>query len=333
MAKKQAARKNGKVKKPSQTVVRLSKQLDAGALAYRRLLADPCHAPLTSIPFAGTSSGYLYRTRTTVVTNNSNVASMVTLAPGYTFITNPNAGPVRNGPIVVWGTDNVADAVTNQTGLVPYVVDTSPNTSAATNSYRLVAGCIRVTYTGSEMAKAGLVYGGLTSSNPWGGRGLGPYNASGQGTVSIRDYMANASQSFVRLNGTHEVRWAPDAESLDFVGSNNGDNFQDTRSGGAVHLAVVGHPPGGVLTYEVICVWEVTPEIDRSNASGGALIPTPQAPKSKNTLNHVLSTIGDIAGFVVEGLGGPHTMARLAGNLASTYLPNRRDRGQLMLAH
>lgn len=331
--KKTKARKALAVNGNSRRVQSISRQLDAGALAYRKLLADPCHAPLTSIPFAGTTSGLLYRTRTIVTPATTNVSSMVTFAPSYTFITNPTAGSVRNGPIITWGTDGVNDSVTNQTAMVPYVVDASVATVAMASQYRCVAACIRATYTGSEMSKSGLVYGGLSGENPWGGKGLGVYGASSVGTLGIRDYMSNISQSFVRLNGTHEVRWVPDQESLEFIGTTNGDNFTEARSGGTLSLAVVGHPTGSPITYEIIAVWEVIPETIRTNPSGGTLIPSPQAPKSSNTLNHVLQTIGDVAGFVVHGLGGPGAMMSAAADLASSYLPVRRSGGQRAIGH
>jgi len=214
---------------------------------------------------------------------------MCTLAPGYTM----------SGPIC-W--DAKAPGVNSDTTrrVVPGWIADGTN---LVSQYRLVAGCIKVHYVGTELNRSGMVYTGYTNTNPW-------RDTTGLG-VTISNVANHVGVKMCRL-GTeqHEARWVPDAESSFFIGKNKGDSSWEETQGSTLSVAVLGAPVDSIQ-YEVVCVWEWVPD---PNQVGGGIVATPQAPKSANTLNEVLRTIGPVAEFVAGkaiGAAGNYALAAL----------------------
>lgn len=305
MAKQTKSKKKGQRQKrtPSQrTPARVSRivksmGLDQAAQAWRHLLMDPCGASIVPSCFSGGGTGYYIRTRSFISPGN-NVAGI------YHFLLGQNA--VYNFATTTPSTTSVAFSA-------PAAIFANGNVAGRGAAFRCLAGCVKVKYLGSESSRSGLI--GLAT-------GVQPIGESGQ-TFS-GTFISSFAPNFAVLNRTgevqHEAKWIPAA---------NDETFSTVTATVAPFV-----PPGGVgdsgassisvyfesvpansLTFEVTAVYEYDP----TQATGtNAVVNVSVPPKSNNTLNQVLRSLGPATSWAYNTLGAP--VLKAATGYASNVL-------------
>lgn len=256
-------------------------QLDASsahAAAYVALLRDPCGSRMVRPTFEGAGGSYMVRTRTmtTTVSTAADVVYQFSPCFGFNCIQTTAALTASGNPLGV--TANNASPAFLSSGVV--------------GSFRCVAACVRVHYTGTELNRSGLVGSSLVNG-PQLGVGVTP-------TLAIGAYIAG-SQRVVRLGEEiHEVRWVPSAGDSNFFANNDPPGtFTGDSTGNAVIVAVQDAPLGK-LSFELNAVWEWVPNMN----VGNGLPNNVAAPVSGATLNSTLSRIKDLVAFATH----PDTM-------------------------
>lgn len=270
-----------KPKQRSRQVSRILRGLDAGAAAWRQLLDDPCNAPLVPACYSGIASGMLYRTRTTVSFGvggtDASMAAMCFFHPAYGGTPGQTYCPLQ------WASVNSADgAPTNVYG------QTIPGLPSY-GQYRCVAACMKLRYTGSELNRSGIV-GHIITNDPPFTNGTPAGVAATLATVST--YLQGCQTTYRLGETNHEVRWAPSSEDGEFQENTTG--LQNLlRTGNAVGFIITGYPKGTVYA-ELTAAWEVVPD------TGSGLVPPIMAPSSRNTVNEVLRSIGDLGRWATD---------------------------------
>jgi hypothetical protein len=224
------------------------------------------------------------------------VDSICTFQPGF------QAGTSGTGPIA-YGGAAAYDPVIATNWVTPLFF-----TTGAVGSYRPVAGCIKVLYTGSELNRAGIVYAGYHTDSPW--------TFAGGTTKNVAEVMNTAGLARTRLSDHHEVRWIPGPESQEFIMTDLAGNEKEDVHNPGISLGVVG-APAGTISYEVTAVWEWMPDMTSSGNNG--IVSAPRAPSSSNTLNDVLRAVGHVGEFIIEGVGGRQNAFRIAASAAAQY--------------
>lgn len=273
----------GKKKAAKSKVARLGRKgnramqsgLDGPAMAARQLLEDPCGARLVHPVYSGTGSGYLLRTRQRLplTTNLDWLVEFTPSLAGYSF---RFAGTTTPGAAYGNG-NNIGPPSFLDIGVV--------------KSYRCVAACLKVFYTGTELARQGEVALGLKSDYN--------INPSAPSTPAGLTYtqIATTSPKVVRLGeSTMEVRWAPSLNDESFV--EPASSLVDA-AGNTIYIAGQNTPANSIIV-ELVAVWEWQP---LAGGTTGSVVSSLEAPKSRNTLNHILSSLGDIVSWAVSPTG------------------------------
>lgn len=197
-------------------------RLDAAALAYRRLLLDPCNAPLVAPPYAGFGSGSYLRVKS--------IKLVPALATDGVFVFQP-------------GTNLWWSGATNTAGAAIPVSSAGPIYNiAGVNQLRALAACVKVRYTGAEGSRAGTI--GLMVGVPH-------YMPEGSATAITG---LNVCPFVSRFGETaHEVKWMPSAADEEFHDSSLA--FFQPRSS-CLTVVVQGVTPGSVQV-EITTAYEV----------------------------------------------------------------------------
>lgn len=160
--------------------------------------------------------------------------------------------------------------------------------SGVVGSFRCVAACVRVHYTGTELDRKGLVGCSLVNG-PQLVAGVAPANAIGV-------YIAG-SQRIVRLGEEiHEVRWVPSAGDATFQVNNDPVGANTADYTGNALIVAVQNAPASTLSFELNAVWEWVPNMN----VGNGLPNNVATPMSGATLNTALSRIKDIVAFATH---------------------------------
>lgn len=265
-------------------------RLDTHALAFRRLLLDPCGAPFTSPPYSGMGTGNFVRLRTTAFIPGNNTSGVMVFQPGrnlaWTFGTTSNSDVAFS---------NAAAIFSPQVGPI-----------ANGSQIRCVAGCVRVRYTGPESSRSGLV--GLITGPPYFSPGT-TLNGTKVSTLLHTAPVVNRTGEV-----THEVKFMPMSGDENFDTSGTFDPEAST-------LTLLYHDcPANSLFIEVTCVLEY--EHLWSNLADGNIqsaIPAPSA----NTLNHVLRTLGPATEWAYSNVAAPviRAAAGYATNVMKSAVP------------
>jgi hypothetical protein len=264
---------------------------DAASAAYLRLLADPCAADMVAPTFGGTGSGYLMRTKF--------VKAMGNFSDGvFEFTPQFASQPYR-----------FSGASATGTALGAASFDAAPSQlRAIAGTFRCVAACMKVYYTGSELTRQGIIASSLTG---------GPYLNVGNVPVETAAGFAEKSTRYVRL-GTemHEVRWVPQESDQNFVSVLQPEGQSDFFNEGATVQIVVVNAPANTIQFEVTAVWEWTPSTDPAvSPTGGSIVYAPRAPTTPLPLSATLHKIGDLARFATD----PAMHAGVGKRLSSTF--------------
>jgi hypothetical protein len=273
------------------SVVPTSAAFDAASAAYLRLLSDPCAADMVAPTFGGTGSGYLMRTKFVKAMGNFS-DGVFEFTPQ--FITQPY---------------RFCGAAVTGAALGTAAYDSAPSQlRTIAGTYRCVAACMKVYYTGSELTRQGIVASSLTG---------GPYLYNAQAPTETAAGFAEKATRYVRL-GTemHEVRWVPQESDQNFVSMNQPEATVDYFSEGATIQIVVVNAPANTIQFEVTAVWEWTPATDPATApTGGSIVYAPRSPVTPLPLSATLHKIGDLARFATD----PAVHAGLGKRLSSTF--------------
>lgn len=146
--------------RPVRSLVReLRLGLDAQATAYARLLADPCDGSLTHSTFPGSSGTLISRFETDFVMGSepTSVGTALFFTPGY-MTENALSGGLMV-PTTVLATDSGTIGFANSYTLQPGYTFLANNAK----SFRSIAACMQVTWTGSELNRQGVVGVGQTN--------------------------------------------------------------------------------------------------------------------------------------------------------------------------
>lgn len=251
-------------------VVSRSKTLDNGAMEYRRMLLDPCGAPMHGPSYTGVGTGTYVRLRSTTVIGASDVAGIVCY---------------QLGTATTWafGSTNPGTAVSFSaaTQAFPGAVISAENCE-----FRCLAGCVRIRYTGSEGNRSGLI-GTLTG--PALGRpsqGLSPPGAAS--TALSATPMVNRTGEVI-----HEVKFVPMTGDELFTPPGTVNPRFDAN---VITIVYSGVPPGS-LQFEITAIYEYDP-------SAGQLkncLP----PATTNTTNQILASLGPVTNWAYSNLGAP----------------------------
>lgn len=263
-----------KGKRMMQNVSRVSQGLDLAGRRYLALLEDPCAADLVPPTYGGTGSGYLMRTKQLIIPAATAVDGLLEYTPGWA------QQCARLSTVTTTGNN-----LTTVSGTVA-----PSQLTAIADQFRAVAACIKIYYTGSELARAGMIFGTLIDAPS-----ISPTETLACPTLG---YSLNAAR-FVRLGSEmHEFRWCPNEEDQTFVSlSTSASPGYDQVYGSTLQVGFVGVPAGSV-SFEITTVWEWQPKSGLTGSSG--IVSTPRAPISPQPLNATLHKLGNLAEWATK---------------------------------
>lgn len=266
--------------------------LDGNAMKYMRLLRDPCRSDLVGPVYGAADSGYLIRVRQTYTIPSNAV-------DGYVgFMASAAANKTDHRSMWALGySDTVGGTLGTISGLLgPYFLE-----NTIVQSYRPVAGCLKVLYTGSELNRSGMI-GSIISPS---------YVALPGQTYGPVTTLSDTSNRVSRLGSElHEVRWLPLTPADQGYSSpeeSQGATSFDNTTIGFTYAGV----PAGSLKIEATFVFEWIPNVTTS-------IPRQiSAPVSRSTLQNIMASIGDAAVFATgpEGAGARSALANFANGM------------------
>lgn len=254
----------------------IPKRIDQAGLAYARLLADPCSAPLVHPTYSGTEAGYLVRAESfaTFGTGGTETSGAIGWTPG-------SIGAEGNELVrIVAASASAATQVDQVTG-VPGKAFLQANAS----QYRCVAACLKVSFPGAESARAGRIHFGHTS---------GGYFKYAAATTYTVDQLAAGVPHYMRTPAEEiEIVWKPnDADQL-FRDPAGPTAAQDMERRAQILVAWAGLPAGVGITFRWTAVYEWQPK--SANAGTGVGLSVPYLSKSPSG-----SSLDDVANYLIE---------------------------------
>lgn len=311
-----AARKKGKatrrtVARPQKQVPRISRgvSLDAHALAYARLLNDPCSAPLVHPTFAGADGGLLIRAETTYTfgTTALSTAGIFVWTPGAIGV---NAG---NGSAIV-----TVDATAAGSGvsLGPISAGYQPGyafLTANASEVRCVAACMQAFYPGTEVNRSGLVaYGNVIGGTLYNGQAI-----NAQGANVLFENFERTPDDMV------EVKWRPTNFDQTYTVPNNATSFTEISRRGSMGIVLTNGYPATGIQIRMVAVYEYTPSYALGLTSSAR-----SRNFSANTLDQVINHLDRLGDWATRA---GHAAANVAGGMAAggfmrtiAYSGNRR---------
>lgn len=282
MAKvKMASRKKATAKrpKPKLQVPRALARLDESALKWRRLLEDPCGADLTPPCYAGTGTGYLIRNRTLI--------NLPATAVDFIWEFCPSQGSL-NCLGSSWSATTAGALGTAGISPIGGILD---NASIVGRS-RCIAACVKVMYTGTELARSGTV---------------GYACDSGVTLISGEAISGNAVEWMAGMPHTErlgsretEYRWVPGPGDEFFrAQSFTSEESPTSEANGNALQVVINNAPPGTVQMQLVSVWEWQPAEEVSGYT--RLVVGNRGPASSATLNDVLRSLGDLGEFAKNG--------------------------------
>lgn len=302
-------------RKPSNKIAKIISGLDQGALAWAKLLNDPCNAPLAQPCYQnGSSTGNLVRLEADMSVRLDGTL----IGPNYTMLFTPGLNSDGGGTV---GNDDTAILVRSApTG------DTAGNWLPVTNgpgwtslkqfqSMRPVAACMQLSYGGTEVNRGGFVSMGIVPSEVACNAGF------------KLDQLAGACPNNVRMPESHcEMKWRPGATDEEFQPPNFSENQISGRN--SVLLVIRNAPIDTHIRIRVVAVYETIPNFEL----GYVINMTTPSRSSNNTVHHVLSyldrlgnwawSMGQTASHAIDTASGLYRVAKAYGNTAS-YIGER----------
>lgn len=262
--------------------------LDAGAIAHRNLLLDPCNASLGAPVYSGLGTGQYRRLRVIIAAEGNSVEGC------YVFQLGTNS---------YWKASHVAGSSTT-----PYVFSSVQHIfqdgmiSQTGVQLRCVAGCVKVRYVGAESARKGTI--GLLAA---------PSSYQSPSFTSQAEIDTTVCPVVHRTGEVqHEVKFVPNASDETFrsptvfMGAQNQTAFNST-----LVVAYRACEPQ-TLQFEVTAVYEV-------ETVGNDNVITTVAPSSSITLNQLMRSMGPVASWAYGTVVAP-TLRAMAGKPGNTIL-------------
>jgi hypothetical protein len=281
--------------KLQRAIVRASaRSLDASALAYARLLSDPCNSALVHPCYSGSEGGYLIRAESffTIGAGPAETSGYLSFVPGL-------AGNDVAMLSAVAASSGAGVAAGNYGTLAPgynFLRDTA-------STSRCVAACLKVSYPGSESSRSGRVHFGQTS----GGSVI-------QGTIYSADQVAQLLPHYSRTPAQEiELVWKPnDADQL--FRNPPALTTEESKSGrAALTVAWAGLPAAVGLTFRLTAVYEWQPA-----AADGLSVPNLSRSPSENTLDNVVNYLTRQGFTFIRGMA-THSANALISNIANQF--------------
>lgn len=227
----------------------MRKGLDSQALAWARLLSDPCGSPLAHPCYVGSDGGILTRFEGfydvgTGATDTCGIFSYTPNAVGN--ITATGLGPA----ISFFNAANpgVATSLVNPTsGSQPGYTFLSGNATAV----RCVSACIQVFYAGTELNRSGIIsYGNVSGGTFQVGSSVNVNNSS------------NVLEHYCRVpNEIIEIKWRPtSADQLWRDPSQAIGSFNDLARLGGMGFTFTGLQAAAGLRVRLVAIYEYIPD-------------------------------------------------------------------------
>lgn len=295
-----------KVKKPNkqrpkkQAVVRSMQPkgaLDAQALAYARLLRDPCGAPLVHPVYSGADGGILARFETDFVAfNGATITSgYLTWTPGALGVNGANASQLLYGNSTL--SSNAATVFQFANSQAPGN-DFLPTQAMAV---RCVSACMQIYWPGTELNRQGYVMYGNTN-------GVAVKLAQAISTDAVGVVLQHTSRIPQNMI---EVKWRPGDGDQMFIDPTTDTAYSEFSRRNAIAFAVKGLPVATGLRIRLVAVYEYQPDL-----ALGIVNPTNSRNTSNNSLDQVINFL-DKAGSWTSNLSdvvsGMSNMAVAAG--------------------
>lgn len=242
--------------------------LDANALAYVRMLSDPCHSPLCHPIFPGSDSGYLIRncSMDTFGDIAGRKAGLVNWCPGA--INADNTELITNSTV---GGGTGTECIVS--GISPGKNFLEQNTVGA----RCVAACLRISYTGTEASRAGKIMYGPTT---------GAYVFPGQ--ISTPNIFGNSLSHVSRSPvDTVELVWVPGEADFAFSNPTGSSDTNRLDSSAGLGVAWSDFPDGAGLHFHFTAVYEWKPRQNLATMNPGTALRA----RSRNTFDDVMNFI------------------------------------------
>lgn len=294
MAKKKIVRKN---RNPAAAAaVRLRQGLDAQAMAWAALLADPCNGPLAHPIYPGADGGALVRVENefSAFGSGTDTGGLMLWLPGH-----PGTDSLKLSGFTNTSTPAVLGDISSGSSGYTYL------RTNATNA-RCVAACMQVFWAGTELNRQGFVAGGCLAG--------GIFTDASAAVLSpdnVRPLLPNRARM---PDGCFEIRWAPAAGDTLWVdpseASTVGANINNKTCLG---LAVSGIAGVGVR-IRLVAVYEYVPKYNLGLVS----------PYNSRALSR--SSLDDVINFLDRTM--PSWRARIsAGAAGLAYSVMNRMRG------
>lgn len=272
---------------------RVTRSLDAPGLAYARLLADPCNAPLCHPTYGGANGGLLFRARSVFSVNAAAgaTAGFLHWTPGAIGTTNSE---VAFAEYATTATSGVAAGLGSAAPGKAFLAGTS-------TSYRPVAACMQVFYLGSETSRQGFVMLDHT---------LGGFIDLG-GSYST-DLLSRGLSQYSRTPGScSEIVWKPAMGDETWIDPSAVTANVDKDRRGSVTLAWGGLPAAVNLSIVLTAVYEWEP-----SPAAGLAPATESRSTSRNDVRQVMDYLQSAGTKFVRGVASDAAMGALAGGIA-----------------
>lgn len=262
-------------------------QLDAVALSHKRMLMDPCRAPLGPSTYPGSNGAVVQRFEQDFIVFNAatQTAGILVFIPGLSsFSTTPAVAVQDDG------------STFNLQALSP-----GPGNAflSTTSAYRCVAGCMQVYFPGTELNRSGFV-----------GMGYGPgsmifnyqsvANGGNGNAVSVGQVRQSQFHTERTPAGMVELKWKPGFGDQDWESPLTSAQQVATNSAAAgtrqvLTLSAGGLPASVGLRVRLIGIYEYMPQFGGSSVSttGTSVI-------TKNSLNDVLHSLDSAGNWFLD---------------------------------
>lgn len=256
----------------------MARYLDGPAQAYKRLLLDPCGAPMVHPIWGSVEGSFLIKCE-----SFGNVGVSATEGNGAAFFSPGTISTTAKSGYVGMYSTTSAGAVNLVAGTGGTVLDWTNNainpgyTFLAANAsvYRPVAVCVELVYLGSESTRSGMVAGGVISGGAW-------YN---QTAVSVDNVMALVPSAERTPVNKVEYIWYPSTPDSVWQDPTETVAVQQVDRRNTLAFAWSGIPVNTGFRVKTTAVYEYKPKL-------GLNVTTPQITAgSRNSMADVLSDI------------------------------------------
>lgn len=245
--------------------------LDSQAIAYRNLLLDPCNGDLVHPIYAGGTGGILCRFTSTAFYGAGPTDT------GFIFHWTPGAMTTSLNELVITGYALPTTPVVAFTAPLAAGRDFIPNNAMC---YRCVSACATMTYTGSELGRAGSI---------WYGQTIGNMVNAGSSYIGV-DMPKSLNRNIRTPDQSVDVLWRPGTTDEEWVDPNRAlaDDPLMRNDKGAITIVGSGLPVGVGMQIRMTAVFEYQPKYNT-----GMTVATNARSKTNNTLTQVLNSIPD----------------------------------------